>query len=128
MKKMLCLVTAALMAVGCVEQGADENASEDQLTSSVLGQTWTDGPTMTFKINGKDRVLKNAGMGIRWATPTTWKDYLDPRDPLADRKQLPESPNEALVPVYSLSVFVSDPSKLVRKDANPPGSSFESPF
>ena len=40
----------------------------------------------------------------------------------------PESPNEALVPVYALSQYALEPEKLDRRDADPPGSSYNSPF
>jgi hypothetical protein len=132
MKKIATLAVSTMLAVACNAHDDNKSADEQAVTAapppSVLGQTWTDGPTITMKINGQDTVLKNAGMGIRWGTPTSWKSYLDPHDTLADAKQFPESPNEALVPVYALTVFVTDPSTVVRQDANPPGSSFDSPF
>jgi hypothetical protein len=92
-------------------------------------QVWKDEPTITVKLsNGQEAVLKHVGIGMRAGTPGTWKNYLDPKDTLSDAMTYPESPNEALVPVYALSQYALEPEKLDRRDADPPGSSYNSPF
>ena len=92
-------------------------------------QVWKDEPTITVKLsNGQETVLKHVGIGMRAGTPGTWKNYLDPKDTLSDAMTYPESPNEALVPVYALSQYALEPEKLDRRDADPPGSSYNSPF
>src|SRR5262249_5504214 len=78
------------------------------------------------KLDGQDTLLKRAGMGVRWGKPSVWKPYLDPTDTLSDVKPFAESPNEALAPGYTLTLYVTDPSTLVRQDAEPAG--FDSPF
>jgi hypothetical protein len=83
-------------------------------------QVWKDEPTITVKLsNGQETVLKHVGIGMRAGTPGTWKNYLDPKDTLSDAMTYPESPNEALVPVYALSQYALEPEKLDRRDADP---------